>query len=363
MLDEALKATACMVLDNAPCSIEIPAGGGKTHLLAAAVAVASIESSRSLILTHTNAGVDVLRNRLKKFGIKSSAYHIDTITGWAFTLVRAYSEIAGIKVSEMPDWSKSGQYLEAAIQVSKSTAIGLMHTSSFSYFFIDEYQDCIIKQHEFIEAIASNISRTVIFGDRLQGIFGFRGESLVDWDSDVFPRFPLCDVPHFPYRWKDTNPALGQWLMDIRSNLTDGTTLDFSTIKVPGLMWVSSDIKAVTNEAYRLARLDESVVILDKWPQGIARHTSRLNGLYSMMEELQGNFMLKALETLPAKNDHNPATWLAEFAKSCAIGLSKIDKPILAALQNNLSIVHYKRIGLEQVLASLDKLRQMPSYE
>lgn len=363
MLDESLRATARVVLESAPCSIEIPAGGGKTHLLAAAVAVASIEGSRSLILTHTNAGVDVLRNRLKKFGIKSSAYHIDTIMGWAFTLVHAYSEIAGIKVSEMPDWSKSGQYLEAAIQVSKSPAIGLMYISSFSYFFIDEYQDCVIKQHEFIEAIANNISKTVIFGDRLQGIFGFRGESLVDWDADVFPRFPLCNVPHFPYRWKDTNPALGQWLMDMRSNLTDGTTFDFSSIKVPGLTWVSSSFTAVTNEAYRLAKLNESVVILDRWPSNIARHASRLNGLYSMMEELQGNFMLKSLEALPAKVDHNLAAWLAKFAKSCAIGLSKIDNPILAALQNNLSIIHYKRIGLEQVLASLDKLRQMPSYE
>ncbi|MHB1314123.1 MAG: UvrD-helicase domain-containing protein [Christensenellales bacterium] len=363
MLDESLITTAQTVLDSAPCSIEIPAGGGKTHLLAAAVAVASLEGTRSLILTHTNAGVDVLRSRMKKFGIKPSTYHIDTIMGWAFTIVRAYGEIAETTVAETPDWSKSVEYLDAAIRVSKSTSIALMYNSSFGYFFIDEYQDCMKKQHEFIEAIADNISRTIILGDRLQGIFSFRGEALADWDSDVFPRFPLCSILYQPYRWRDTNPVLGQWLMDMRPNFVDGATIDFSSVTVDGFKWVKSDIRAVTNEAYRLAKLDESVVILDKWPASVAWYASRLNGLYSMMEEIEGSFMLKALETLPANGDHLLAAWLADFAKSCAIGLSGINKPILAALNKNLSITHYKRVGLEQVLTCLDQLRQTSSYE
>ncbi len=363
MLDESLRANAQTVLDSAPCSIEIPAGGGKTHLLAAAVAVAVSGGSRSLILTHTNAGVDVLRNRMKKFGIKSSTYHIDTIMGWVLTIIRAYREIAGIRVAETPDWSKSVEYLDAAIRVSKSVSIALMYTSSFDYFLIDEYQDCTLKQHELIKSIADNITKTVIFGDRLQGIFKFQGEMLVNWDVDVFPRFPLCSIPHIPYRWRNTNPALGQWLMDIRVNLVDGATIDFSSVSIQGFRWVNSGIKAVTNEAYRLAKLNESVVLLDKWAASVAKHASRLNGVYTMMEEIEGNFMLKTLKVLPADGDHLLAVWLANFAKSCAIGLSGIDKPVLAALTKNSSVTHYKRAGLERVLACLDQLRQTPSYK
>jgi hypothetical protein len=112
-----------------------------------------------------------------------------------------------------------------------------------------------------------------------------------------------------------------------------------------------------------LSKLDESVVILDKWPNNLAAHALRLNGVYTVMEELEGSFMLNALQSLPKKDDYHIAQWLARFAKSCFIGLSLIDKTILTALQKNLPITHYKRVGLECVLVSLDSLRKAPSYE
>lgn len=53
---------------------------------------------------------------------------------------------------------------------------------------------------------------------------------------------------------------------------------------------------------------------------------------------------------------------MAKLAKNCAIGLSDIDGRILSALQNNRSVRHLKREGLEQVVHSLDDLRETPSY-
>ena len=362
MSDDNLGSTARAVLSQAPCSLEMPAGSGKTHLLAATVGIASLEGKHSLILTHTNAGVDALRKRLSKFGVGTSAYHIDTITSWAFTLVRAYEEIAELKVPEIPDWSDSSKYIEAATKVANSDAIRLMHSNSFDYFFVDEYQDCNLRQHKFIVAIANCICQTIVLGDRLQGIFGFAGETLVNWDEDVFLTFPLYQVPHSPYRWSESNPELGQWLLDIRPSLVDGSTLDFSQVDIPGFTWVSSSQNAVTKEAYRLVAQNESVVLIDKWAPNVANHALRLNGYYSMMEELQGKFMIDALKSLPSESNHSLAVWLAKFAKSCAVGLSVIDTPILAALRNDRSICHFKRDGFEYVLASLDDLRRTPSY-
>ena len=39
-MDKVLHANAAKLLDAAPCSLEMPAGTGKTHLLAAAAATA-----------------------------------------------------------------------------------------------------------------------------------------------------------------------------------------------------------------------------------------------------------------------------------------------------------------------------------
>lgn len=361
-MSEVIETTARSVLDHAPCALEMPAGSGKTQLLAVAVAVATSEGKRSLILTHTNAGVDALRKRLKKFGVPAKSYHIDTITSWAFTLVRAYGKIARLEVPEIPDWSDSKKYIEAAMNVARAASVRAVHESSFDYFFVDEYQDCSMCQHDLLVAIADCVPRTVILGDRLQGIFGFNGETLVDWDTAVFSRFPKYEVECLPHRWSKSNPALGQWLLDLRPGLSDGVEFDFSSVDVPGFKWVCSSPSAVCIEAHRIAALDEPVVLLDKWSSDIAGHASRLGGSYSVMEELQGKFMINMLNTLPPDGEVGLALWLANFSKSCAIGLAGLDRTVLAAVEAGRSVGHYKRSGLGMVLSGLDDLIDTPSY-
>ena len=60
-------------------SVVAAAGCGKTEQIARATQIAE---GRRLILTHTHAGVDALRSRLKKLKVPSDKYHIDTIAGW-----------------------------------------------------------------------------------------------------------------------------------------------------------------------------------------------------------------------------------------------------------------------------------------
>lgn len=68
VLDNATKELASGILLGAPCSIELPAGTGKTQLIAAVASLAGDLGKRTLILTHTNAGVTVIKNRLRRFG-------------------------------------------------------------------------------------------------------------------------------------------------------------------------------------------------------------------------------------------------------------------------------------------------------
>lgn len=362
-MDDELRSAAARMLTSAPCSVELPAGTGKTHLLAAAVALAAGEGKRLLVLTHTNAGVDAIRRRLRDFGVVHSSVRVDTITSWAFTLVGAYSVIAEMSVADAPpDWTQSDDYLLAATKVARSNSIADVHRVSFDYLFVDEYQDCTVVQHEFILVLAAAIPQSVILGDRLQAIFSFAG-ALVDWDSDVLPRFPPTHVDVEPHRWTNHNVDLGRWLLDIRTMLVPGAFFDFAAHQVPGLNFVpSTDVAVLVKTAHSFRNFDETVVLLDKWPKDVAGHASRLGGSYTVMEDIGGNFMRAQLRDLPAEGNPLLAHWFALFAKACIVGLSGIDATVQRRLEQNRSVSHYVRPGLEPFLTALDKLRINPTY-
>lgn len=362
-MDDNLRKQAEGLLAAAPCSVEMPAGTGKTHLLAASAAIAAERSQRSLILTHTNAGVDAIRRRLRTFGVQSGLVRVDTITSWAFALVRSYSEIAQLSVPELPDWSLSGDYVFGATRVICSGAIREVHEVSFGLVFIDEYQDCTLEQHQFVLALAAAVPKTIVLGDQLQAIFGFAG-SLASWADHVLPQFPAHAMSAQPYRWKGHNDGLGTWLLNLRPQLVDRASFDVAAHNTPGLRFVTrSGPTTLSTVAYSFRNANESVVLLDKWPRDIANHASRLSGSYLVMEDMGGNFMRQQLQSLPSEGDYRLAAWLARFSKECIVGLAGLDQPVLGRLDAGKGITHYSRNGLAEVLVALDSLRTDPTYE
>ena len=69
-----------------------PAGYGKTHLIAESTARSA---GRQLILTHTYAGVNALRRKMRVLGVGDQLHHIDTIASWVLRLSRSYSGTSG----------------------------------------------------------------------------------------------------------------------------------------------------------------------------------------------------------------------------------------------------------------------------
>ncbi|WNV75148.1 UvrD-helicase domain-containing protein [Geodermatophilus sp. DSM 44513] len=362
-MNRRLRGHAAALLAAAPCSVEMPAGTGKTHLLGTAAAVAAEEGRRSLVLTHTNAGVDAIRKRLRKLGVPPAAVRVDTLTSWAFTLSRSYSTIAGVMVSELPDWTQSKAYLAGAGRVSRAKAIAEMHATSFDYLFVDEYQDCSLVLHDFVLALAKAIPRTVVLGDRLQGIFTFDGP-MASWDHHVLKSFPQHHIPVYPHRWTDHNAELGAWLLETRALFTPGKTFDFERHDVNGLSFVqAAGPTALAQVAHSFRDFDETVVLLDKWPRDVAGHASRLGGNYTVMEDISGNFMRDMLSNIPAPGDPQIARWFAVVAKGCVIGLAGVDGPVLSRLARGETVSHYQREGISEVLAAFDALLTTPTYE
>lgn len=200
-----------------------PAGCGKTEQIASAVLHGE---GRRLILTHTLAGVDALRVRLKKKGAAPRHYQISTIAAWSLWIASVFPIRSGLSVA-MP---KSNEEYEtvyaAAVNLIKSGCIDGVIKASYSGILVDEYQDCIRVQHELVCAL-SNLIPCCIFGDPLQQIFGFRSDSLPEWSGEVLCTFPqVADLPK-PWRWEIVgNSELGKWLLQCRDELCNDGQVD-----------------------------------------------------------------------------------------------------------------------------------------
>lgn len=191
-----------------------PAGYGKTHTIVESI---KYTDGKQLILTHTHAGVASIKEKIKKAGITSSRYNVETISSFAQKYVNAFYMGTDIPNQENPkDYhpfiiSKAAVLLKAGIvkNVLKATYAGL---------FVDEYQDCTKLQHEMILAL-SDVLQTRILGDPLQGIFDFNGD-LVDFDADLseFERLPELSIP---YRWyqEGNNKFIGDLVKGYREQI------------------------------------------------------------------------------------------------------------------------------------------------
>jgi len=200
--------------------IVAPAGYGKTHAIALCL---KYTKGRQLILTHTHAGVASLKEKIKQQDINNKDYSVETITGFAQKYVNAF--YCG---DDIPEQEDSRVYYPFIIEKAKNlleiTLIRDVIRSTYSGLFVDEYQDCIIDQHNFIKTLGE-ILPIHILGDHLQGIFDFHGDSLVDFDEDLNDFEKLPDLTE-PWRWKTNNPGLGECFKKIRSLLEERKKID-----------------------------------------------------------------------------------------------------------------------------------------
>ena len=363
---ELVEQTTNKLLTSAPVSIEMPAGTGKTHLLASTVQAGAKNGCRSLILTHTNAGVTAIRQRLTQFSVPTKLYSVNTIASWAFTLASSYQDIAGVQIPSAPDWSQSGKYLQGAIAVAKAPSIQEVLQASYDYLLVDEYQDCSQLQHKFILSLQNSIPKTIVFGDRLQSIFGFKDNVLVDWENDVMAAFPPHSIALFPHRWANTNPVLGQFTLDIRPHLYSGNTINLGNHRQRGVHWVQvkgEPNKILSSVCRSLSQTDETIAVLTDWPKNEDKIARSLGGRFSVVEPISGSRMATCLRSLPKEGDPHLAYWLAVTAKKFHTGLGEIDQSLLSILNQRKSIAGRKRKHVQSFIDALSLLQKDPTYQ
>jgi len=272
-----------------------PAGCGKTEIIAKAVACQ--EEGRQLILTHTHAGVKSLRDRLRKLGVSSQRYAIDTIAGFALKYAISFPKSSGLPefLPSKHDWNT---VYPAGTRVLSSRVGRRIIGASYAGLYVDEYQDCTLIQHKLIMSLADVLPCRIV-GDPLQGIFGFGGNVLIDWFQDVLPYFDKLPEPRVPWRWHG-NPALGTWLLKVRDCLVRGEPVDMRSAPA-GAKWRQLSVPSHISQCrVCLGILGDpgSVAAIHRLPHQAHNLAQKLRGRYTSMEEIEGRDLLKWSERL-----------------------------------------------------------------
>ncbi|MDQ1104817.1 UvrD-helicase domain-containing protein [Nocardioides zeae] len=368
-LPEALQTDAAGFIEALPASVVLPAGTGKTHLLAATASRIAAADGRALVLTHTNAGVSAINSRLKRFGLSGGDAHVATITSLAFRLARAYPVLGGLMVPKVMVPADSPVYVRAATKVVAAEHIKAVLAATYTHVLIDEYQDCNVGQHQLVLALRDAVGQVGVLGDHLQAIFGF-SDPLPNWD-DVIADFPKhADIDPQPHRWRGYNEDLGGWLLRVRERLKPGATLNLASGNYPDRVTytnIAGNHAGLTAAATSLLNkpADETVLIIAA-NDGIARYLAgELKGTYTVMEEIEGKFMAKWLDKLEQTEPADYASWLFEFTKKCHCGHGALEpKPVgkrYVDRKTGADLLSAKREPVRVTIEALDKLVNNPT--
>jgi hypothetical protein len=301
-----------------------PAGFGKTYLIAASV---SHSTGRQLILTHTYAGVNALRRKMRELKVNDRSFHIDTIASWALRLSLSYPGVSGWTIERPED----AQWTELYHACSRLLDCGFMRRviqASYSGLYVDEYQDCSTAQHEIVLKLTRNLPCRIL-GDPLQGIFDFDGQTPVDWDRDIATAFESLGVLDTPHRWVRAGaPAIGTWLRAVRQRLEQGQAIDLTQTLPAGVTFRHANddgtLMQTQGNICRYFNCDrhDTVIAIHKGSQEYKAkcHTlaRNLSGRFSSIEEIEGNALFSFFNKIGrARSDAQRLKTMIAFAGQC----------------------------------------------
>ena len=319
-------------------AVVLPAGAGKTELIARATCFASETAGRQLILTHTHAGVHALRDRLARLGVAPQSYKLTTIAGWALMWALHYPSVSGLRTTQPNTQDEWDAVYDGARQVLANPHLASSVRESYGGGFVDEYQDCTLRQHSLLLALAQLMPLRVL-GDPLQGIFGFTGDSIL-WSRDVESSFEQLKVEGHSWRWAESNPKLGEWLLELRQALLKGEPIDLSVAPIEWRSTVLTASQVSTSKAVAAAEAASVVAIL-KWPDQCHNLAKKLGGDFSSMEELESKDLLKHAEAIDlASSGCEVAAVLIRIARECITRLPGTVK----TMQTNLEADRLPRV-------------------
>lgn len=303
-------------LENA--AIIAPAGHGKTEMI---VDIVEHSKGKQLLLTHTNAGVDALINRLKKRNISKEKYFVTTIAAFCIRWCMSYNNTGKFNKSLSPFVREEAKEYYAQLYIGAKTIFekswaGVVLKATYEGVIVDEYQDCIQDQHE----IFVNINKflpVIVLGDPMQGIFEFAGE-LVNWSNIPFN---IVNIETRPWRWMKSNPELGSYLSTVRDELLpilDGINC---CLKIDSCNNSIEIISPKDFNGYKLLKSlkqYKNVVLISKWPNKQLRACSLMPGIFQYDEKQDCDELFRFAISFDEKNGAELLSHVITFVSNCA---------------------------------------------
>ncbi len=301
-----------------------PAGFGKTHLIAEAVI--KYGRGQQLILTHTHAGVDSIKSKIRRLNPSAKNIQVETIDGFILKYVASYPKTSG--------WCGSSDNLMwdeiriCGINVFRKKFIKQIIKNSYAGLYVDEYQDCSLEQHAIVIELLSVLPVRVL-GDPLQGIFNFKNNKIVDWEHDVKSSFDTIGRLEVPWRWNNAeNPELGGWLYDVRQCIINNQTILLRALPAC-IRWVDAlapgEIIQECHALFSQIPDEESVVIIGIANQASRTHNlaSKLRGRCGVVEPLDSKDLKITIAGLMNQCVYKKAFSLLKIAGMCFSGISE----------------------------------------
>ncbi len=327
------------------------AGYGKTHVIAKAVAEHG--GARELILTHTHAGVEALRERLARMNVPAKAFHVDTIAGWALRLATAFPKTSALSTLQPRNNKEFLSVYESARRLIHLKPIWEIMRASYSGVYVDEYQDCSVTQHELVSSLLEILPCRIV-GDPLQGIFDFGNNEPIRWTQHVDPLFEVVGGPNTAWRWAKSNPELGEWLRYVRDMLVVGQGINLKDAPVAWVDGSNSDYKLgrQLKACFDVARDGESVIAIHQMPNQCKFIASRLKSRYSCVEAIELDELYDYAHRIEESHGYNRAIAVLDFAGICMTAVkSKLGTIRHALVEKRMPKV---RTHMPQVKALLD---------
>lgn len=329
-----------------PRSFAVAAAGcGKTELLGRIVA--DQRSGRQLILTHTHAGVAAIKKRLADLHVPSEKFHLDTIAGWCLRYGAAYPAISGYRpdAEADPDWIAT---YPGAEKVCRTPLGRRVLAQSYSGVLVDEYQDCSLKQHGLVNALAESIPCRGV-GDPLQTIFGFRGDPVVPWSTIQTDFVVVEDALTEPWRWRrhGRNAQLGEWLVSARTQLENTGRLVIDN-GAP-VTWISHDDSVEQTQAWADACWNlrvsgkETVVAILKWPNKCRDLAKRMGGRWPIVERFDDPDLLRLGVKLVDIDGPSVVEALVEFVSERMTGVGAAMKTAVAGIKASRGVARISK--------------------
>lgn len=316
---------ADVLIASAPCSAVLPAGAGKTELLARAAIGAITNELSVLFLTHTNAGTAAFRRRLLQLGARPSGVDSRTISSFAERWCRSYPTLAGLAPEAVESMSH-GDYAEPAVRVLNSSAIQSVVAATWDLVLVDEHQDADPLQHEVIVAISRAV-RTIVVGDPLQAVFNFPKQPTIQW-TEVTKAFPPVELRPVAHRWSAKNPKLGLQLLEVRDLLIDRQPVDLRTFSEIG--WQKDHPAAVITQVGQLTRRHGTSAVVAQYRQQCVALAKKAGGRIFALEDLHGTTLADAVAKLDAATAGERVGLIAELADK---SISKLPNGLIQRLK------------------------------